>query len=288
MNNASASVCHAFLGKLPPEKRSALLKLLPRETEEKLEALPKTWADPTQGLKTLALWLGEIHYSWFAPILRTMPQGEILLFLSSLSDTAILGLKKILLFSATTAPLTPQGKKYLHQLLYKKLTQGEKELLPLECLPESSMNALLEIRVADLNALIDFLGLHDLAVEVRHIIETAKLKKINEALSANEQAYLRILLQSREPVTFARMGITNWQGDAEALKSLIRQRGLNRLAKAVQGQHSSFIWYLTRRLDIDRSLILQKLIAPLENSAATSMLAGQVLELLSYMRQYRE
>lgn len=288
MNKVSAAICHAFLEKLPQEKKKSLLKILPKEEEQEFALLPKTLGDPTKGLRTLQAWLEGIHYSWFAPILRTMSQGEIRLFLSSLSDSCMAGLKKALLFSTTTLPLTEQGKKYLHQVLYKKLTNGEKDLLPIECLPESPLNPLLEIRIADLNALIDFLGLHDLAVEVRHIIETAKLKKINEALSVNEQNYLKILLQSKEPVFFSRMGLANWQGDAETLKLLIRQRGLNRLAKALQGQHPSFIWYLTHRMETDRSLLLQRLIGPLENTAAVQMLVAQVLELLSYMRQYRE
>lgn len=285
MGTASWTVFHAFLHKCPPEKRERLMSLLCKSEQKKAEAAPSTKGDPTRGIQPVETSLDRIHYTWFAPYLRTLGAREIPLFLAALSEPQAAGLKKILLFSGTTPTLRKLAKKFLRTALFQKIVSDQADLLPVECLPEAPLNALLELSLADLNALMDYLGLHDLSVEVKQIIETAKLKQINNALSSEEQNYLKILLQSREPVAFSRMNLVHWKGDSESLKSLLRQRGINRLAKALYGQNPSFIWHLTHKMDIDRALLLQKLCTPLENSAASKLLVSQILELLSYTQK---
>lgn len=281
-------ICNAFLHKCLPQKRAQLLKYLPNQETNTLEKLPKTYRDPTEGLESIDLRLNRIHFSWFSPYLRTLSEKEIKLFASALSDEQADGLKKGLRLSGNLASLTKSAKTYLQNTLMKEVVRDELDLLPIECLPESPLNPLLELKMIDLLTLIAFLGLHDLAVEMRHIIETAKLKKISEALSPEELKYIKILTQSREPVVFSPIGLANWQGDKEILKTIIQQRGVNRLAKAVSGQHPSFIWHLTHKLDVDRGLSIKKLSAPLENSSIAKLLIGQVVELLSFMRKPHE
>jgi hypothetical protein len=275
-------VFNAFLHKCPPEKRGQLVGCLSEKQRKNIGESNAINGNPTQGIQPMEITLDQIHYTWFAPYLRTLGMREIPLFLAALSEAQATGLKKALLFSGAMPSLRKMAKKFLRTTLFQEVTSDQTDLLPLECLPKSPLNVLLDLGIGDLNTLIDYLGLHDLAVEVKQIIETAKLKKIYNALSQEEQNYLKILLQSREPVAFSRMGLANWKGDAESLKTLLRQRGINRLAKALYGQNPSLIWYLAHKMDTDRAILLQKLCAPLENAAATKLLISQILELLSY------
>jgi len=284
MMTASGVICNAFLHKCPPQKRTALLKHLPELEKKAFEALPKTYRDPTTGIASLSSHLERIHFSWFAPYLRNLSEREVKLFLSALSEPQAVGLKKGLRFSGHLIDLSKNAKTYLHNILLKHVIGSEVDLFPVECLPDSPLNILLELKMIDLQTLISFLGLHDVAVEMKHIIETSKLKKISEALSPEELKYVKILMQSREPISFTRMGLSNWQGDVEKLKMLIQQRGLNRLAKGLYGQHPSLVWHLIHKLDVDRGMAVQKLCAPMENTSATQLMTAQVLELLSFMR----
>jgi hypothetical protein len=281
-------ICNAFLHKCPPQKRADLLNHLTDKEKHSLESLPKTYRDPTQGIEPVSTQLERIHFSWFAPYLRTLSEREIKLFAAALSDSQAAGLKKSLRLSGSLASLTPGAKAYLQNTLMKEVSADIADLLPIECLPDSTLNPLLNLKMADVLILVSFLGLHDLAVEMRHIIETSKLKKISEALTAEELKYVKILMQSREPVSFSRIGLANWQGDKENLKTIIQQRGINRLAKALYGQHPSFIWHFAHKLDSDRGMAVQKLCAPLENVSAAKLLVAQVLELLSFMRKPHE
>jgi hypothetical protein len=279
----SIVVCNAFLQKCPSPKKEALLNAMPSAERQKFEALPKTLGDPTQGFLSIEKRLAQIHTSWFAPFLRTLPEREIRLFLSALSESQVDDLKQLLRFAGDLTRLKKAAKQYLQTTLHQKLTENEDDLLPIECLPSSPFSSLLNLKLSDLNALIDYLGMHDLAVEVRRIIEKTRLKKIEQSLSEQEKNYLKILLQSQEPVVFPPMGIANWQGDVESLRTLINQRGVNRLAKALYGEHPSFIWHLTHKMHVDLGTLFQKLYAPLESASATKVLNSQVLELLSYM-----
>jgi hypothetical protein len=284
LDELSAIACHAYLQKCSPERRHALLRYLPKKEQEDLSSLPGSYGDLTRSSWTVENQLKEIHYSWFASFLRTLPENEIRLFLSSLPEDQVLGLKKTLLFSNHLIPLTPCAEQFFRHTLYEKTTANAKDLLPTPCLPTAPLNALLSLSFTELLKLIDFLGLRDLAGEIRQIIETVKLKQIYAALSKEEQEYLKLLLQKKEHISFKRMELGKWDGGEETLKHHLRQRGLNRLAKALYGSHPSLIWHVSHRLESHLAGILLKLCTPLEHPRATDLLTSQVVELISYLQ----
>lgn len=277
----SDAILGALLTKSGPQEQAYLMRYLTDERQALVSSL-KFFKNPTDAFKTVLLLLDRIHPSWIAPVLRSLPEGEIRLFISALNDQLSQSVKTLLRFSGEAIKLTEIGKLYLQKILYQKIANTS--LLPVECLPESPLNVLIDLRSADLMALTDFLGLHDLAVEIRQIVDKRKLSLIQESLPSSEKAYLAILTQSRESVTFTPMGLLNWQGDQDVLKQLIQQRGINRLAKALSLQNSSLVWYVAHKMDSDRGLLLSKLATPLEKSQAAEILTTQVLELISYMR----
>lgn len=284
----SSIACNAFLRRCPPQLRAALVSYLPAAERQLLETQPKTYRDPCQGISSTGSQLERIHPSWITPHLRNLTEQDVKIFLAALSPAQALELKKGLLFTGESFPLSSDAKAYSQSVLLRQIIGEEKDLLPIECLPESPLNALLELSFYELCTLIDFLGLHDLTVEMRHIIDAAKLKRISEALSSDELKYVKILMQSREPVIFPRMGLDHWQGEVDKLKILVRGRGLNRLAKGLYGQHPSLFWHLSHHLDVDRALSLQKLCTPLESPSAPKLLSAQILELHSFMRKPHE
>lgn len=283
MNTAALLACRALLEKAPAEKKEALMGHLLEKDQALIRSLPETQGNPLEEVAQDRLRL--IHPSWITAILRNFSPSDIRLFLSALPPSQAEDVQKALQVKGSAPPLTQMGKKYLNDTLWQRIIGKENEPLPLSCLPSSSLLPLLEMSFEDLSILIDYLGMHDLASEMRQIIEASRLKKIYEMLSPSEQNYVKMLLQSQEPVVFSRMGIMNWKGDKETLRSLIQQRGLNRLAKVAYGEHPSFLWYLSHRLDVERAQIFHKLCTPLENPAATTLLTAQVLELFSFLRR---
>lgn len=286
--NSTRIALHTFLQKQPAKEREALYHYLNPVERQILEKLPKTYGDPLTEQSTAASLLKRIHPSWIAPFLRNLSQKEIGLFLAALDPSQAVLVGKELLFTNSFPTLSPLGKRFFQETLLHYLTAEIEDLLPVAFLPTSSLNFLLEITDDELAHSLDFLGLHDLSIELRQIIEKHQLTKIYEALSPAEMSYLKILLQSQEPVAFTKMGLANWNGDQEKLKLLIRQRGANRLAKALFVQDPSLVWYVLHKLDVEKALTVKKLFASLDNNRAAQILISQIVELFKFTRKEHE
>lgn len=284
MDTCAWMIFNAFAHKLPQGQTEKLLDHLPAEKRDALGALPTPSEDPTQGLSTPSDLLGQIHFSWFTPYLRSLTENDIRLFVSCLPDEQSRSLKKALLLTSALVPLSAMGKTFLQQTLFKKLLDDQPSPLPPECIPHTPLYPLLSLSFSQLLRLIDLLGLHDLAVEIRQIIDTTKIKKIYSILNEEQQSYLKTLTQSKEAVTFKRIAIQKWDGDAEQLKSILHQRGINRFAKALYAADDSLAWYLSHRLDQERGAALLKLRTPLEHPKASSALANQVVDAINTIK----
>lgn len=285
MNLAALAVCNAFLQQAAPETKERLISFFSQKELQTIQELPSScYGNPAAGIATENERLNLVHYSWFAPYFRNFAEGEIRIFLSALNETQIKGLKKTLLFSNSLPSLNPAALPFLKESLWEMLSGGN-EVLPMECLPASSLNKLLDFDAYELLSVIDMLGLHDLALEVKQIIETSKLKKISQALSSQEQAFLKELLHKKEKVSFKRMSLQKWEGDVPSLRSVLHQRGINRLAKALFGQNPSLLWYVGHKLDAERGQMLFKLAEPLEHSQAAQALAAQVEEAIALRKE---
>jgi hypothetical protein len=277
MDNTPEIVCHAFLNRCPPEQKEALIGYLSSEEALQFKSLQAPLGNPEKGFELPEELLTHVHFSWLAPILRALSETEIRLFLSSLSEMQVKGLKQQLLFSNHLPTLSPLALTYLKTTLFEQIAPSD--LLPPACLPTSKLNALLDFKPPHLQLLVDLLSMHDLAVEIRHIIDTVKLKRIYSLITPSQQSYLKTLSHKKEPVAFKKIGLNHWNGDTEALQSILIQRGMNRLAKALYGTHPSLIWYLTHRFDIEKGQMLQKLCTPLDHPRAATILTDQIVSL---------
>lgn len=264
-------VCKAFLQKHRPDKGSALLKHLAEPAKKKIQSLPSSSHDLTKGIDSVEITLSRFHPSWIVDAVASLPTEEATLFLSCMEQ------KK---------GLTPTARRFLQKQLLARIWK-DPEILPLAFLPDSPLNCLLAASYEELQTLPEFLGLHDLQTEVKQMIETAKLKQIHAALSAKQENYLQMLLSKKEPIGFKRMALEKWKGDKKSLQKLIYQRGLNRLAKALFGQHPSLIWHLSHRFEKENAERLQSLCASVDLPQATAHLTTQVLELFSYIQSNR-
>jgi hypothetical protein len=288
MRSSSRVVLKSFLEHCSPTERSSLVNYLAPIEKQILDKLPKTYGNPLRDTETTEQLLQQIHPSWLSPFLRTLSEKDIGFFLAALGAPLSSAVRKELLYAGEIPVVSPLGKEYLQKTLLGYLTAEVEDLLPLAFLPESPLNALLDLKNELLNLSLDFLGLHDLCVEVKQIIEKTKLQKINEALTTHQLNYLKILLQSPEPVAFSKMGLANWNEDPEKLKMLIRQRGANRMAKALYGQDPSLVWHVLHKLDFERAFLVKKLMSPMDNSRAVQILIAQIIEYITYIRQNHE
>ncbi len=276
-------VCHSFLQKCSEEERKTLLSFLPDEEARSLETLQIAESTVSLGFALPEEDIGNVHFSWFEPFLRTLPETEIRLSLSALSLPQLEGLRQRLLFSEALPVVSSLGQNFLRSTLFHALVTHD--ILPFDCLPKNPLNRLMHLGYESLLSLIGLLSMHDLSIEIRHIIDTVKLKKIYSILTKPESTYLKTLAHKKEPIAFKPLGLSGWAGDEDLLHSLLQQRGLNRLAKALSACHPSLLWYVSHHLDVEKGLRMQQLCTPLDHPQAASLLGKQVLEILEAQDQ---
>ncbi|MGC1879507.1 MAG: hypothetical protein WA678_09055 [Rhabdochlamydiaceae bacterium] len=282
MDSTALIVWHSFLQSSSPDQQVSLFASLSPQLFEELQRQPLPSKDLRQGLAPIDEELTGVHSSWFAPFLRSLPENEIKLFLSPLTQEQIKSLKQTLLLSNTLPTPSAIGMGYLKKTLFEVI--ATENLIPIPCLPADPLNSLLDLTPTELNALIDLLSMHDLSVEIRHIIETSKLKEIYGLLTKAQTTFLKTLLHKKEAVTFKKIGLAAWDGDQESLRSLLLQRGVNRIAKSLYSRHSSLLWHVAHRLDAEKGQLLIKLCTELDHPRASALLGEQVVELISALK----
>ncbi|MDR2539637.1 MAG: hypothetical protein LBC45_03405 [Chlamydiales bacterium] len=259
-------------------KKKNLFACLSEEMQTEIQTSHKENIEVTDVESSIYEQLDTIHFSWFIPHLRSLTEKDAKLFISCLSLQQIQELKKALMLSQSFPKPTTLAKKYLTQELCKTIVP--KNLIPPCFLPQHPLLTLLDLNTTQLNTLIELLAMHDLAVEMTQIISTQKLKLIDSALTKEQATYLKKLSTQKEPVIFKKIGLSEWNTDVEILKNALMQRGINRLAKAIYPIHTSFTWYISHHLEMEKGNLLTKLSTTTNAPQTADLLKNQILLLM--------
>lgn len=266
-----------LINRYNPKAGNALLKFLPQEDVEGVMAENIQSTDLTPILQQPQKSLAKIHYSWIQPLLADFPDRLHPTILAALTAEQIAGLK-----SSTPVAIPGFVKAFILNELYRLLKIEEH--LPIEYLPETDISSLAKWIKPQIVNLIDFLGIHDLASEVRHIVDRNYLKNVYTCLTPKQFYYLKKCLQQKEQITSPELGIDLTKTDSVKLKQVLHRRGLVRLGRALCGQHFDFVWHLSHTLDMGRGNLLLKEYQPEEIPKVTSILKQQVLSLMNFLK----
>lgn len=270
----------AFLGTCDPEKRGRLEKFLNPEALNQLQEIQNPPKDFSMDTFANGNILEKVHWSWFLPTLKSYSEIEQKLFLAALNPYAAKNLAKVLTLSSNGQEITEIGRSFLRKLLLDSLLGSMSDLLPVSCLPHSSLDKLLHLSKKELTHLIEKLAIFDLALELKQIVETKTLKKIYSLLTEEEKKILKLANTQKEHHHFGKMGLERWDGSEETLRKLMHKRGLNRLGVGLSGQDPDFIWYVCHRLDIGRGSALHKQCTEESVTGASEAIMKQIEDLL--------
>lgn len=283
MQLKSAIMLRVLINRYHQGSPVALLEALPQENAQLVLSQDIASSDPSQVLVDPEIELGsKIHYSWLQPVIESFSPSMQPIFLSALPIENAKGLSRLMGLPLLPPPL-PLIRKQLLLALCRKL--NKRQVLPVQFLPETPVTPLASLSKAELLELIDYLGLYDLAEEIRHIVDKVLLKKIYACLSPKKQLFLRNCLHQKEKLKAQKIGLINWNGDAIQLERLLHRRGLMRLSYALSGQPRDFIWHLVHRLDVGRGRLLGKNFSDKEIPGVTTFLAQQVLNTLNFLNK---
>ncbi len=252
-----------------------LLPFLPKAQKEALQTLPPHLEFDPKTLLSMELWSKPIHFSWFSQTLSDYPPTAQALFLSVLPVSQIQGVREMLSLSFPEKPTAPLLRPFILDTLRK--TMQDPDLVSEQHLPPSPLNCLLQIERKHLVQIADFLGLYDLAADLRQVVDKELLGKIYKALNSQQLHFLHYC--SKQPIKWvsAKLGLLAWDGSKKQLNHLLHYRGLIRLSKAMHQEDPSFRWHLLHRLDTGRAKIIQKELYQKQDPALVTYFKNQVL-----------
>jgi hypothetical protein len=277
MDKRGCMMLRVFINRYNPKAGNALIKFLPEEEAQAVMSQDIRSTDLGPILKQPQKSLASLHYSWLQPALQKFPESLQPTIISALTPEQIAGLKL-----AAPISLSEVAKVFILNQLYHQLDVGDH--LPVEYLPETELTPLAKWTKAQLMEIADFLGLYDLATEVRHIVNRNYLKNIYTCLTPKQFYYLKVCLNQKEQLVSPKLGIDPTKQDCPKLKQVIHRRGLIRLGRAFCGQHPDLIWHIAHTLDMGRGTFLLKEYQPKELPKVTQILKQQVLSLVNFLK----
>lgn len=231
---------HHRLSRLDDAKRKRMVNYLPKEEGAFIERLPKFAHINHLGFSSQEEIAQKIDPSWFK---------------TQLNEAS-----------------NPVTKRFLYDLLLKEFELP----LPPQFMSKGPLDFLLELSGDQLITLCRFLGLYDVSLEMKKIIHSRQLKKLEGAFSKEEIGFLNELQRDRRPVAFIEIGLWNWEGDIEGLQEIVLSRGLNRMAKALSEAGTTFMWYLSHRFPMNVGTKLLRFHKVLEDKQIVDILINQV------------
>lgn len=282
MQSKSAVLLKVMLNRYHPGAAQSFLKYLPQVDAK--EAADET--TQSTDLQPAFNWPNDViaraHYSWLAPVVKTLPgsiQGPTL---AALPESQAESLSKLLDIPIPKTSLSPASKAFLVQQLYNKWQP--QDALPVEYLPQSQLAELLTLSKSELVVLIDLLAMHDLADAIRHIVDKKYLKNIYFCLKPQELQFLKICLHKKEKLSAPKLEIEKWDGSPYKLHTILHKRGMLRLGTALCGQGKQFLWHITHILDTGRGSAVAKYYQDSEIPNTTPLLALQVLSVINFLK----
>ncbi len=275
-------ILRLLLNRYHPAGQESLLKALPLEDATRVSALTLDAADPAPALLRPILALDKIHYSWLVPRLKELPKSKAFLLSTLLTEPQASKVRKALNIQDVPTITSSSIKAFLARQLIPEL--GLTEILPLEYLPKTALTPLAHLNKKELVALIDLMGLYDLAQEIHQIVNKKILENVYHCLSKSKTAYLKQCLHTREKLVTQRLHLEQWDGNAEKLMKLLHHRGMVRLAYGLSGQNAELNWHIIHILDSGRGEKLNRLINPTEITGVTPTLKKHIQNAVQFLK----
>jgi len=257
------------------------LKFLPQKSRE--DALKHSTLETKLDMAVIFPpdYLNKIHYSWLKKTLDELPKEEAPYYLSALDKKKREEILRIFPLDKEVQDSKGFVKGFIQKKWIEKLVPSD--FIPLPFLPKSDLEPLYGLTKAELIELISYLGIYDLAHEMKKVVDTKILKNLYGNLNPKKIEFLKSLLQQKEKISTPKFDLKDWSGDIKELENRIHKRGLRRLHLVLAKENPSKKWLLTRTLDTGRGQILEEPIHEEINPHIIATLTGQVLDTLKFL-----
>ncbi|MCH9811225.1 hypothetical protein K0U07_00505 [bacterium] len=227
------------LSKVSPEKKAHLISYLSQNSQQKL-------GDPLFPKSSLKV---EMRAD---KIVRRVDVSHFKRYLDALSPEmrefylkAFPKYKQVELTPSDATYHEYKAPSFSKQVL-TQLFQGLDGFPPPTFLPPHPIVEVLADKGIPLFELITYLGLIDVAIEVKKIISKSTLKKLQSCFDQKQIAFLNLYAKKENIPSLLPMNLSNFSGEKDLLHKLIQERGLYRFAQGIKDaptEYEFFFYY---------------------------------------------
>lgn len=270
------------------EHKDELYRFLSAELKKEVESLAVSVDLHPKILFSSSGWIQNIHFSWFEQSIASFPFALQPFFLGLLTPQQQKGISELTPASINLERSFKLPSPFLGPFLAQILRSEfiEPFLLNEEQLPPSILNLLLKFERKKLIHLCNLLGIHDLAIDLRQVVDKNLLEKVYKVLTTEQLHFLHYC--SKQPIKWIspKLGLPSWDGSQKQLNKLLHHRGLIRLGKTIVKEDESFKWHLLHRFDTGRAKIIQKEFYKKQELALLPYFKNQVIHIAKGIADY--
>ncbi len=277
MSSLKSMICTKhFVESQLPEKRKKLLSYLSTSGQDQYQKTPTVQTGAFEDLSLSGL-LGKIDPSHFVNVLSPLAHETKIAYLSALSPHIRNEVANFLSIKDSFYEYEPKLREDFLQKILSLLCAGQSPILPFSYFPDDPLLFLVKADGIELSTLCCFLGLFDLIEEIPKVIDGKLLVKLEEALSPDEISVLQEIGRMRgEKVHFEEIGLRHWNGDVSLLRGVLKERGINRLAKALSHSFGDLIWLVEQIMDARMKIEFQRYRIEMGDRKQVDLLIKQV------------
>lgn len=259
-----------------PEKRGRLLTYLSESGRAEYEKIPAMQTAPLQNF-TIEELLGKLHPSHYQSLFSSLSHEMKIAYISALPPHVRREVVTNMSIVDSLYDYEDKIKDHFQHQIMGLMTKEKGYSLPNSYIPEDPLLFLVECDTIQMGALVSFLGLFDLHGEIKSLINGKLLMQLEEALSDDELRFLKeIEKHKKKQVLFEPMGLNRWNGEISVLRNVMKERGINRLAKALTLSPPDLLWLVMHIMDTSMMMEFKKYRAELSSREVTDILREQV------------
>lgn len=227
------------LSSIDDEKRGRLISYLPEKSREALtsEDLNKQLIPIRISIQKL---VKRVDVSHFIDFFQNVDQNTTQFYIAAFPKY-----KQVLLTGPNCIYREFSTEKFSEAVLLTLFQQCFKGFPPPAILPFHPMVEILSDQGVELKKLIEFLGLLDVAAEVKTIICAKTLKSLQKAFTKEQVDFINSISKHHKPEMLKKMNLSGYDGNSEELYSLIEQRGIYRFVRSISSVPISYLFLFT-------------------------------------------
>lgn len=264
-----------MLTSIDASKQSFLLSMLPTDQRSSIEKTPKLSEKLTDlSLKELC---NKIHPSHFIKPLKALGGKDRHFLISPLREESQSYLMRHFGDEILTNHLNAELEQFTLQLLFNATFKESEKPIPFSFLPAEKLSFLAAASHDELLLLCSSLGLFDVVTEIKKIIHSATLKKLESSFNPDELSFIHQIQNYKPNPIYQDMGLKNFDGNRSVLREIVFLRGMNRLAIALLHASKFLLQHILLTLSIEEGARLKSLQMGMKDSSALTTLIDQVI-----------